>query len=237
MRMTCAGGAVLAVWMAGAALAGPVSEFETEFRAMYGDYRSALFMTNSGNVEKSAASLAGFEAGWSELKDAYGAVPPPHYADDPHWAEMLATVDGLLAKADAQVAAGKLAEAHETLEAVRDVFSALHLRNGIQTFSDRMNAYHAEMEHVLAMDPAALTEADLPEITGRAAVLLYLAQDVMAFPPDGAEGNPEFGKLIKGFEASVAIFDAAARASDLAAVRAAMGGLKKPYSMLFLKFG
>lgn len=229
--------AALAALVAGAAFAGPVTEFEDGFREVYGTYRAALFMTNSGNVEKSEASLAGFSKGWAALKAAYGDAPPPQYADDPKWSEALSEVDALLARAGAEVAAGKLAEAHETLEGVREVFSALHLRNGIQTFSDRMNAYHAEMEHVLAMDPAALTTADLPEITGRAAVLSYLAEEVSGFPPKDAEGSEEFAKLVNGFLASVAAFDDAAKAGDLEAVRAAMGGLKKPYSMLFLKFG
>jgi hypothetical protein len=223
--------------MAGSASAGPVIEFETEFRAVYGDYRAALFMTNSGSVENSVSSLAVFSDGWAEIKADYATTPPPQYADDPHWAAMLAEVDALLAEAEKDIGAGDLAAAHATLEKVREVFSDLHLRNGIQTFSDRMNAYHAEMEHVLGIAPGTLTRADLPEMTGRAAVLVYLAQDVIAHPPRDAAGDAGFAKLIEGFRASVEALDAAVKAGDLEALRGAMGNLKKPYSMLFLKFG
>lgn len=231
------GVALVSVWMAGSAMAGPVADFEAEFRAMYGDYRTVLFSTNSGNAAKSAASLQAFEAGWAAIKADHAAAPPPQYADDAQWATMIDDIDALVAKAGAEIAAGTLPEAHVTLEGVRDVFSALHMRNHIHTFSDRMNAYHAEMEHVLGMDPAVLTEADLPEVTGRAAVLMYLAREVMAAPPAEAADNATFAKLVKGFEASVTAFDTAAKAGDLEAVRAAMAGLKKPYAMLFLNFG
>ncbi|KHQ53620.1 hypothetical protein [Mameliella alba] len=237
MRKPVLGATALAIWAAGLAIAGPVTEFETEFRAVYADYRKALFMTNSGNRDGSAASLGAFGTGWAALTADHATNPPPQYADDPQWADMLRQVDALLASAGSQVAEGDLAEAHETLEGVREVFSRLHLRNGIQTFSDRMNAYHARMEHVLAIDPDSLTEADLPRMAGEAAVLSYLAGEVAGHPPAEAVENEEFSKLVSGYRASVQTLEDAAQAGDLEALRKALTGLKKPYSMLFLKFG
>ena len=72
---------------------------------------------------------------------------------------------------------------HATLEAVREAFGALHARNGIETFSDRMNAYHAQMEHILGLDLSALDAAGKQAMLEQAAVLAYLAQDVLAGPP------------------------------------------------------
>lgn len=51
----------------------------------------------------------------------------------------------ILAIVGSDVSEGKLAEAHETLEHVRDIFSEMHLRNGIVSFLVRMKAYHEEM--------------------------------------------------------------------------------------------
>ncbi|WP_300445249.1 hypothetical protein [uncultured Mameliella sp.] len=237
MRRLISGTSLAMIWMAGTAFAGPVADFESEFREMYADYRTALFMTNSGNREKSGASLKALGAGWSAIKLGYATTPPPQYEDDPQWGEVIAEVDALLAEAGAEVSAGELVEAHDTLEGVREVFSALHLRNGVQTFSDRMNAYHAEMEHVLAIDPATVTKADLPGLTGQAAVLAYLADEVAAHPPAEAREDETFAKLLKALQDSVQALNVAARAGDIEALRAAMAGLKKPYSKLFLKFG
>lgn len=217
-----------------AAAAGPVQDFETSLRGSYGSYRSALFATNSGDAAKSAKALAGFAASWSGLAAAYRAAPPPQYQSDAAWATSLDAIDAKIAEASAVVAAGDLAAAHLTLEAVRETFGDLHERNGITGFSDRMNAYHAEMETVLALDLAATDATTLAEHAG---VLGYLAAEITRLPAPEAAGNADYAALQAGFIASVTAFDAAVRAGDAAAVQASVGGLKVPYSKFFLMFG
>lgn len=236
MKRFLMGGAFALAAMS-SATAGPVADFETQYRQMYGIYRIALFKTNAGDAEASTGSMGKFAGALGKLVETWGAAPPPQYADDPEWSATIETVQGLAAKAEGEIAAGNLPEAHETLEGVRDVFGALHIRNGVETFSDRMNAYHAEMEHLLGMDMAALDEGSVGEVRERAAVLSYLAADVLGAPPVEAEGNEEYAKLAAGFEASVKALVEAARTGDLAAVKAAVAGVKKPYAMFFVKFG
>ncbi|MGO4910378.1 hypothetical protein ACEN2J_18880 [Pseudorhodobacter sp. W20_MBD10_FR17] len=219
------------------AFAGPVAEFDAAFDGMYASYRVALFATNSGNAEKSAAAMAGMEQQWQGLLASYGQTPPPQYEDDTLWPDMTAEVSKTLAKAQDEVTSGDLAASHLTLEAVRESFSALHARNGIERFSDRMNAYHAEMEHVLELDLTVLDAAAMQRVLEHAVVLDYLAQDIAVLPPAGTEGDAEYNSLSSAMLASVDALLTAARAADEAAVKAAIGGLKVPYSKLFLKFG
>ena len=68
------------------AFAGPVADFETPYDQIYAGYRNALFATNSGNAEKSAAALHGLDKNWGALITAYGPTPPPQYEVDPRWA-------------------------------------------------------------------------------------------------------------------------------------------------------
>ena len=179
-------GGFFAVAALSSANAGPVSDFENAYRQMYGAYRTALFKTNTGDVGASTGAMANFTNQFDALSATYAAAPPPQYEDDPLWGDAMTEVTRLAAAAKARIDAGDLAQAHETLEGVREVFSALHLRNGVQTFSDRMNAYHAEMEHLLALDMAVLDGAMMSEIHERAAVLSYLAVVVIALPPADA---------------------------------------------------
>jgi len=237
MKRLLLGTAVLALASAVAATAGPVADFQNAYRQMYGAYRAALFKTNAGDAEGSAAAMGKFAAQFEAIAAQYGDAPPPQYEDDPLWGETMAEAGTLAATAQAQIAAGALAEAHETLEGVRETFAALHVRNGVLTFSDRMNAYHAEMEHLLGMDLSSLDEAKMSEVHERAAVLAYLADEVLAAPPAEATGNEEYSKLAAGFEASVKALLDAARSGDPEAVRKAVAQVKKPYSMLFVKFG
>ena len=222
----------------GAAPAGEVAEFETEFRATYAEYRQALFRTNAGGQEASASAAAGFAEAWAGLVDDWRDRPPPHYDDDTGWRATLDSVSARIESARGRIEAGDLPAAHEKLEGVREDIAALRDRNGIETFSDRMNAYHAQMEHVLDLDLAAIDADTGQALLEGAAVLSYLAEDVMRRPPPEAEaGSDEFDALGDAFEASVAAFLEACRAGEPEAIRAAADGLKGPYSKLFLEFG
>lgn len=226
-------------WMLapGLALAGPVDDFEKTFRDMYGSYRVALFATNSGDSEKTRQAMADFEGKWSRIVAEFGVAAPPQYEDDPLWSETIASVKTDLEKAQGEADAGDLAQAHETLESIRDSIGDLHQRNGIETFSDRMNAYHAEMEHILDTDISDIDAVLARKLLEQAAVLDYLADDVLASPPPDAEGNGEYQELARALKGSVESFLGAARSADPNALKTSLRALKAPYSKFFLKFG
>lgn len=228
--------AVALVSLALPAAASPFTDAETQLRGAYGAYRAALFLSNQGKAPETMAALEKFNAAWDGLATNWGTTPPPQYAEDAGLTLTFQTVDGLIESATAQAAAGDLPAAHTTLEAVRDEVGALHARNGLIGFSDRMNAYHAAMEEVLATDYAALGEDAPGQLRADAALLDYLATQIVANPaPESAA--PDYAPLIAGFAASVEAYMAAAEAGDVAAALAARDGLKVPYSKLFAKFG
>ena len=108
-------GAALAL-VSSAVLAGPMQDFERSLRAAYGDYRAALFLTNSGQAEKAAKRLEMFQGKWAKIAKAVDS-PPPQYAEDPLFAETLTSVATIAQDAAASVEQGKLEPAHEKLEA------------------------------------------------------------------------------------------------------------------------
>ena len=226
--------ALLALAPVTAALAGEVGDFEASLRRAYADYRAALFFTNAGNGAKAAASVAAFRDQWTAL--ASGAAPPPQYADDAGFAATVTEVSALADKAAAEIAGGQLAAAHETLEGVREDIGALHERNGVISFSDRMNAYHARMEEILMADHGALDTAALGQLREQAAVLVFLAEGIARHPPAEA-GDADFAPLLAGMENSAAALLEAARAGDASAAASALKALKPAYSKFFLKFG
>jgi hypothetical protein len=232
-RLSAAAAVILA--FAGSALAGPVSDFETALRSAYADYRAALFQTNVDKPEAASDTLGAFRHKWSALVAA-NPEPPPQYADDPAYAATLAKVSTIADTAAAEIASGKLTQAHDTLEAIRDEIGGLHVRNGIVGISDRMNAYHARMEAVLTADYGAFDAAGLRRLGEDAAVLAYLAADIAAHPPAEAT-DPAWHSLLAGMIDSVTALSSAAHGGDPAAAKAALGHLKAPYSKLYLKFG
>jgi hypothetical protein len=226
-RLAAAAAALIALLAASTVRAGEVSDFEGKMRAAYADYRTALFATNSGKAEPSAKAVVAFKSAWAPLA---ASPPPPQYVDDPAFAETMQAVATIADAAANEIAAGDLPKAHETLEGIREEIAGLHARNGIIGFSDRMNAYHAQMEAVIGMDAS-----DPGAVAAGAAILGYLLADVTANPPAGADAS--FQELSSAVEASVSRLREATASNDQAAIKAAIGGLKMPYSKLFLKFG
>lgn len=230
-------GSAVAIAAMSSAYAGPFSDYENAYRQMYGTYRAALFKTSSGDQAGSQQLIQKLSGQFADLERTWADAPPPQYEDDPLWGETLTEAGQMLADAKAKINAADLPDAHIALEGVRDVFGDLHDRNGIETFSDRMNAYHAEMETVLGLDMSAVDDAMIGKIREHAAVMAYLADDILSMPPAEARDNEEFAKLAAAFKASVANLLDAARSGEPEAIKAAVAAVKKPYATLFVKFG
>lgn len=216
---------------AGAALAGPYSDSEARLADAYADYRAALFQTNQRNKQATEASLMSFQAKWLALSAAWSQSPPPQYAGDPRLSETLADVARTGEEARTLAASGDLAGSHDLLEKIRDAIGSLRGRNGVLSFSDRMNAYHEVMEHLLEA-----RDASPGEIAEQAAVLAYLAKAIGDNAPKTAD-KAAFEAAFEPLQASVAALRTAARSGDRTAIDAARKALKPAYSRLFLRFG
>lgn len=224
----------VALLMPGPALAGPMQDFEAQLTGVYAHYRAALFHTNQNKKDETLAAIAAFEKGWGDIL-ARKSNPPPQYADDSSWSETLDKVGLVLKGARAEAERGELAMSHETLEAIRDLIGTLRLRNGIVSFSDRMNAYHEQMEKVLLGTYEA--EAGLAKLREDIAVLAFLAGEVEKFRPVALDKDEAFRKGLAAVKASVDALQSAARAGDFAKLADLRKALKPPYSRLFLKYG
>lgn len=204
----------------------------------YGPYRAALFKTNAGQAGESVEALKQAQAAWAQVAQLVKSQPTVPYANDALMAKTLTGVDGYYATAAQQVAAGKLPDAHATLEGVRDLLSELRRQNQVIVYSDHMNAYHAQMEHLLEEGPKWLKAGDgMPRLAAQAGVLSYLAGRLASEAPAAAQASPEFKELLGAVTRSVEALNAAVAAGDKAQVEKALGQVKAPYSKLFIKFG
>lgn len=204
----------------------------------YVPYRAALFKTNAKAQAESVAAIASARQMWAELQARFGSQPPAPYNRDTQFAASLAQVDDVYHKALTQATENQLAQAHETLEEARDLMAALRKRNHVVVFSDAMNAYHAQMEHVLETAPGALaTPGHHAPLVAAVGALDYLAQQLVANAPGAQAAQPDFQRGLQAVLASVRALQAALWSQDDAAARAALGQLKPPYSKFFLQFG
>lgn len=219
------------------AIAGPYKEFEAQLRSVYAPYRNALFHTSKKDKALSEQAIGRFASDWASLTARWSSEPPPQYEDDPNFSAALGEVTATIESARSQISKGELAQAHEVLEKIRDVLGDLRGRNGIITFSDRMNAYHEAMEHILTKSYGGFDAKGLGELREDAAVLDYLIGLLQKNPPSELGDHPEFKQSVSAVKRSVEDLLGAARAADAAAARQTIQTLKQPYAVLFLKFG
>jgi hypothetical protein len=208
-------------------------------QAAYAPYREALFRTNSKSQTESERALAAARAAWRQVRDRFAGRAPVPYDRDKQFDATLSTVDGVYARAEAEIGQQQLAKAHETLEEVRDLLGALRQRNGVVTFSDHINAYHEQMEKVLTQGPRWIeTPAGLIELTLETGALDHLAHRLVAeADAQMRQSNAAFATALSEVQASSAHLRAAVVAQDAAAARKALSELKPPFSRLFLRFG
>ena len=207
-------------------------------QAAYAPYRAVLFRTNSKAQAESEQTMAQTRQAWADLTARYARQPPAPYDRDPAVATTLAEVAAVYEAATQQIAARQLVPAHDTLEKARELMSDLRRRNGVVVFSDHMNEYHTQMEHVLTDGPAQLaTPQGAQALLGQVGALDYLATRLHSEAPAALRADPEFVALQQQVRSSVAAVRDALAQQDMAAAKAALDKLKKPYSQMFLKFG
>jgi hypothetical protein len=230
---------LLAALLAASGAARAADPFTDAVTAAYAPYRQALFRTNAKAQAESEQAMAQARRAWQDVVDRFAAgAPPVPYAGDAGFRATLEAVARVYAESDTLVRAGRLADAHEALEQVRDLLAELRRRNGVVTFSDHMNAYHAEMEQVLQRGPALLGgEQPGLELMAHAGVLAYLAGQLETQAPPALRAAEGFATARAAVAASVAALRSAALGGDREAMRRALAGLKGPYSRLFLAFG
>lgn len=230
---------LMALTLAGACLHAQAGDAFTDAVAMaYAPYRSALFRTNSKAQVESQQAIAQARAAWDGIRQRFGNQAPAPYDRDPQFAYTLQAVDVVYRKAADEIAAQQLPQAHETLEAVRDLLADQRRRNGVVVFSDHVNAYHTAMEHTLESGPGLLAQPDgALHLMAQVGVLQHLAQQLRRQAPAELSQQPAFTELLDALDSSVNGLHAATLRQDASAMRAALGQLKAPFSRLFLRFG
>ncbi|WP_114007728.1 hypothetical protein [Cohaesibacter intestini] len=213
--------------------------FDEDVDKAYAPYRVALFKSNQNDAEATKMAIGKFLKIWDGTILTSYTTAPARYEGEANWSKTLTDIKAIAVKADAATKEGKVAEAHEILEAIRDELDGLRDRNGIRVFSSYINAYHSEMEHLLNVKLSK--ESWSPKLAGdiheQLGVLAYLAKDITAHVPVAYQDQDAFKALLNGLHQSINGLRAALDDNDPMAVAKAIKSLKPAYAKLFLKFG
>ena len=133
----------------------PRSEFEAAYLHWNTFHKRSLMATASGTQEGAKRPMSQARERWYEFLGKYYEAPPPEFAEDAHWQSNLAAITGYHHVAEWHLHAGRMDEAHETLEQVRWVWLELRARNGVSWFGDALSRYRAVMEPVVGWGTGA----------------------------------------------------------------------------------
>jgi hypothetical protein len=214
-------------------------QFQEEVNQAYASYRMALFQTNKKNQAKSLERAVSFQQQWLAITDKYIEAPPEIYASDQQWGDTLLKIGDIAGLSILEMLDGKLSDAHETLEAIRDELGALRQRNQVSMFSDHVNNYHEAMESLLhlRLKPIDIDSKTMLTIREELAVLEYLAKKMQENAPANYLKNEKFNQAMEGVLDSLKNLRKAVNENNPEKVAKTIKALKPAYAKVFIKFG
>jgi hypothetical protein len=157
---------------------------------------------------------------------------------------LLAPIQTVVTKAVAQIEAGKIAPAHETLEGIRNQLAAQRRAMGVDYPLDRLTDFHEVMEAIVAPAIAggkALDDdyfANLPGLATEASHLwAQVEQTSFAKIVADTQQLQQLDKLVSAERQALVRLNRAIRDGQRDAIVAAAADLKPPFAKLYMSFG
>ncbi len=230
---------VAACWTARPVAAETPNGFQAAVDAAYPNFRMAWFYTRTLNPAMAGMELGEFRHAWKTIIARYRAAPPKSYKKDPSWAASLDRVSQISAQAAKQIDAGGGREVGKVLEGIRDELGALRHRNGIELFSDLVNALGREVATLsdLRRRTDNLTPAVLSAYRASASRLTAQIKRIRAGAPPHLASDPGFRASIEGNFKSIAKLDRGLARAHLRAIKGSVSSIRADYVLLFIRYG
>lgn len=242
MKSIVLAGFVGLILMAGSVTvsASDVGRFHTAVADANDHYRQAVFYLRTENPAVAAIELDDFIAKWDAVIETFDAAPPDVYADDPAWSATLAEIGARAREGLAALDQGNASTAREVVGPVRGQLGDLRRRNGVTTFSDRIDELTAVMD-VLARYRREVTDirddAVIEPVRNQAAVVEYVFEKVRRNAPPMIAQDPEFKRMYEGVAESMGRLWRGLEMRDLRLFRIGSGELRSHERLLYLRFG
>jgi hypothetical protein len=206
-------------------------------------YIPALALTKQEKAKPSKAAFAKLMDRWRKIR--------PEIADamdsDAKWPQDVLAIDVAIRSSGRQIKAGQFAEAHETLEVIRDLMLEARRRNNISYALDSLSDFHLTMEEIvkpaMKMTPETLTDEEIKRLQAacRIADKKWKAAeatefDLGVFGIDRSEAS-RLGQFIKGERQAIADLQAALQENDKQKIIESARGLKPPFAKTYMFFG
>jgi hypothetical protein len=206
-------------------------------------YIPALALTNQQRQQPSIAALARLREQAPEITRKVMAVFGLQPSDSARWP----TVKTAIEAADKLAREGRLADAHETLEPIRDLLAEDRKRLGLEYPVDKLNEFHAVMEMIVKPAVKATPEGVDQKFLGRLresaveASALWARVEQTSFRVPylqlTAQEQQVLEKSIAAERAALSRLNRALRDGDRAAILQAARAIKPPFAKTYMTIG
>lgn len=220
--------------------AGETADFLAASAEAYGPYRGAVSYLRTGNHGLAALALDEMAVRWQALCDRFRERPPAEFAADPAWRDSLDEITRRIEQARARLEAGDPKGTASVLGPIRAELGDLRRRNGIVTFSDRVDALSA------AMEPLWFYRKNPPDLND-AQVILRLREQARAFKqalekadrnlPTGTNNDAQLRRLFEGSFAGILRLERAIGERNQRFFAGTLGELRSFERLIWLNFG
>ena len=220
--------------------ADEAADFLAASAEAYGPYRSAVSYLHTGNAGLAGLALDEMAVRWQALCDRFRARPPAEFAADPAWRDSLDEITRHIEQARARLEAGDREGAAGALAPIRAGLGGLRRRNGIVTFSDRVDALSAAMEPlwVYRKDPPDLNDAQVVlRLREQAQALKQALETAGRNLPSGTNNDAQLRRLFEGAFAGIARLERAIGERNQKLFAGTIGELRSFERLIWLNFG
>ena len=203
-------------------------------------YIPALALTNQGKPEPSRKAIQRLKAQLPKLSETAAS-------EEAATQGLLEGMTEVVKEAERLAASGKLQEAHEALEPIREQLAERRRQLGVTYPLDVLSDYHAVMEAIVK--PATKAEAsqidrglrsEIAELAAEASKVWAVAEQTsfdLAEPPTGWPTHEATQENTTAVRASITRLNQALRDGDNQALLLAARGLKPVFAKLYMSFG
>lgn len=213
--------------------------FQASVDRAYPSFRMAWFYARTRNRDMANMELAEFRRAWDSISVRFRAAAPKPYIKDPRWAASLDRVGEIATEAAKRLDAGGGREVSRFLAGIRDELGALRRRNGVEVFSDLVDALGREVATLseLRRRTEGLTPEALAAYTASAARLTALMTRIRAGAPPRLASDPGFMASVEGNFKSIAKLKRGIDRAHLRAIKGSVSSVRADYVLLFIRYG
>lgn len=231
----------LLLCLSGPAAADGIAAFESQLSDALNQYRDAYVHTGPSLNDPAAGkeALAAFVTAWKGLSDRWSDHPPPHYSEDPLFAEDMAAIAEIAGQALARAKAGAPAQAHASLGQARALLAEMRRRNGLHGFADEMDAFDDRLseEGDSLLDDPQLTPEQAIQLLEQTAVLAYLGERIQKQSPGALADDANFLEMTEDLNRQIRGLQMLISAGQRDPVMAALKDLRRQFDRLWLLYG